>query len=264
LLLDEPETGLHPVNLAITWRFLSLLPMQKLVITNSSLLISFFPLNRIQRLVRHPELIKSYQLNPKLYSNNDLRRIAFHIRMNRPHSLFARAWLLVEGETETWLLTELARLYGHNLAIEGIQIIEFAQCGLAPLIKLAQDLSIEWHVLTDGDSAGQKYAQRVASSLLEGDPLANRLTILPAQDIEHFFYNNGFKYVYLKAANYTEKDLAHLTTQKVINKAVHKHSKPWLGLSIANAIEEQGTKTIPPLLKRLFSKLVGLARSQSG
>lgn len=36
----------------------------------------------------------------------DSRRIAFHIRFNRASSLFARCWLLVEGETETWVINE--------------------------------------------------------------------------------------------------------------------------------------------------------------
>jgi putative ATP-dependent endonuclease of OLD family len=264
LLLEEPENNLHPVNLAITWRFFSLLPMQKLVSTNSGQLLSFLPLSCVQRLVRCTDLTYSYSLNPKHFSQNDLRRIAFHIRMTRPQSLFARSWLLVEGETETWLLTELSRLCGYNLVVEGVQIIEFAQCGVAPLIKLAQDLHIEWFVLTDGDMAGQKYAARVAEMLLVKDSLVNRLSVLPALDIEHLFFDNGFANVYLEAANYTEKDLARITTNKIIDKAVHKYSKPGLGLAIASAVEERGIDSIPPLLKRLFSRLVGLARSQSG
>lgn len=264
LLLEEPENSLHPVNLAITWRFFSLLPMQKLVTTNSSQLLALFPLSRIQRLVRQTDLIKTYTLNVHHYSHNDLRRIAFHLRMNRAQSLFARAWLLVEGETETWLLTELARLCGFSLVIEGIQIIEFAQCGLNPLIKLAQDLNIEWHVLTDGDAAGQKYATRVKEMLSHTDSLATRLTVLPATDIEHLFFENGFEEVYLKAANYSNQDLIRLGASKVIEKAVHKYSKPGLGIVIAEAVEERGGEAIPLVLKRLFSRLVGFARSQSG
>ena len=41
LLIEELESNLHPVNLASTWRFFSLLPMQKLMSTNSSLLLFF-------------------------------------------------------------------------------------------------------------------------------------------------------------------------------------------------------------------------------
>ncbi|WP_354623003.1 DUF2813 domain-containing protein [Psychromonas sp. MME2] len=264
LLLEEPENSLHPVNLAITWRFFSLLPMQKLISTNSSQLLSFVPLSRIQRLVRHPDLIQSYSLTVDHFSINDLRRIAFHVRMNHPQSLFARAWLLVEGETETWLLTELAHSCGYQLVVEGVQMIEFAQCGLTPLIKLAQELHIEWHVLTDGDAAGQKYAARVQEMLLGKEFLSNRLSVVPALDIEHLFFENGFADVYLEAANYSEKELAKLSAAKIIEKAVHKYSKPGLGLAIASAVEQRGVDSIPPLLKRLFARLAGLARSQSG
>lgn len=264
LLLEEPENGLHPVNLAITWRFFSLLPLQKLVCTNSAQLLSFFPLSQIQRLVRKTNVTKSYAMNAADYSKNDIRRITFHLRLNRPQSLFARAWLLVEGETETWLLTELARLCGYHLVVEGIQIIEFAQCGLKPLIKLAQDLNIEWHTLTDGDNAGIKYASRVKEMLETHDSLGNRLTMLPAYDIEHLFFENGFADVYLKAANYTQQDLVRLGVNKVIEKAVHKHTKPGLGIAIAEAVDKQGVDSIPLLLKRLFPRLVAMARNQSG
>ena len=63
------------------------------------------------------------------YSSDDLRKIAFHVRINRPMSMFARCWLLVEGETEIWLLSELAQICGYSLRAEGVRIIEFAQCG---------------------------------------------------------------------------------------------------------------------------------------
>ena len=138
------------------------------------------------------------------------------------------------------------------------------QCGVAPLIKLTQDLHIEWLVLTDGDAAGEKYAAQVTEMLLATDSLVNRLSILPAVDIEHLFFDHGFADVYLQAANYTEKNLARITTNKIIDKAAHKYSKPGLGLAIASAVEERGTDSIPPLLKGLFTRLVGLARSLSG
>lgn len=80
------------------------------------------------------------------------------------------------------------------------------------MIKLAQDLHIEWHVLTDGDDAGQKYASRMEAMLGESDP------ILPAHDIEHLFFESGFQEVYLKAASYNKQDLEKSNTNKIIEK----------------------------------------------
>ncbi|STW02657.1 OLD family ATP-dependent endonuclease [Klebsiella pneumoniae subsp. rhinoscleromatis] len=85
------------------------------------------------------------------------RRIAFHIRFNRASSLFARCWLLVEGETETWVINELARQCGHHFDAEGVKVIEFA-----PVRPEAIDqvLPAGWGssgtLLVDGDEAGEK------------------------------------------------------------------------------------------------------------
>lgn len=64
-------------------------------------------------------------------------------------------WILVEGESEVWILSELAKLLEINLEMEGIRIVEFAQSGLKPLLKYVQAMGIQWYVLTDGDEAGK-------------------------------------------------------------------------------------------------------------
>jgi putative ATP-dependent endonuclease of OLD family len=69
-------------------------------------------------------------------------------------SLFARCWLLVEGERKPGSSTNW-RGVGHHFDAEGIKVIEFAQSGLKPLIKFARRMGIEWHVLVDGDEAGK-------------------------------------------------------------------------------------------------------------
>ncbi|MGL6151204.1 MAG: ATP-dependent endonuclease, partial [Aeromonas sobria] len=158
LILEDPESRLHPTMLALAWGLLDQLPGQKLLTTNSGDLLSSLPLNQVRRLVRRQQDILCQQLGGERYSSDDLRKIAFHVRINRPMSLFARCWLLVEGETEIWLLSELAQICGYSLRAEGVRVIEFAQCGQSPLIKVARDFGIEWHLLTDGDEAGLKYA----------------------------------------------------------------------------------------------------------
>ncbi|MGL5320349.1 MAG: ATP-dependent endonuclease, partial [Aeromonas veronii] len=156
MILEDPESRLHPTMLALAWGLLEQLPGQKLLTTNSGDLLSSLPLNQVRRLVRRQQDILCHQLGGERYSSDDLRKIAFHVRINRPMSLFARCWLLVEGETEIWLLSELAQICGYSLRAEGVRIIEFAQCGQSPLIKVARDFGIEWHLLTDGDEAGLK------------------------------------------------------------------------------------------------------------
>ncbi len=192
LILEDPEGRLHPTHLARAWSLLQLLPMQKVLTTNSSELLSQVPLGTIRRLIRHSDKTIARSIPVKGLNKDELRRIGFHIRFHRSAALFARCWLLVEGETEVWLFNELANQCGYNLAAEGVQIIEFAQSGLKSLIKVAKAFGIDWHVVTDGDAAGKKYAAAVRGQL-DNEIENHRLTELPDRDIEHFLYSHGFE-----------------------------------------------------------------------
>jgi len=259
LILEDPESRLHPTMLALAWELLELLPGQKIITTNSGDLLASMPLGNIRRLVRTPGKTLCHKLHDEQLSAEELRRIAFHVRINRPMSLFARCWLLVEGETEIWLLSELASICGISFRGEGIRIIEFAQCGVAPLTKAASDLGIEWHLLADGDQAGNKYANSVRA-MLKGSRESERLTLLPAKDIEHFLFQNGFAHVFRREAR-AEKN-PWLSNSKIIERAVNRRSKPGMALAIVEDAEEGGAEAIPPLLRQMFSRILMLARTQ--
>lgn len=259
MILEDPEGRLHPTMLALVWGLLDQLPGQKLITTNSGDLLSSLPLNQVRRLVRRQQDILCHQLGGERYSSDDLRKIAFHVRINRPMSMFARCWLLVEGETEIWLLSELAQICGYSLRAEGVRIIEFAQCGQSPLIKVARDFGIEWHLLTDGDDAGVKYAIS-AKALLKGERERDRLTQLPAADIEHYLFHNGFEGVYRREAGVGGR--AMWSASYIISKAIHKRSKPGMALAVVEEAERLGGEHIPPVLRQMFARVVALARSQ--
>ena len=40
-------------------------------------------------------------------------------------------------------------LFGYDFAAEGVTCVEFAQCGVSPLLKVVRQLGLEWHILTD-------------------------------------------------------------------------------------------------------------------
>ncbi|WP_145572756.1 ATP-dependent endonuclease [Yersinia mollaretii] len=262
LLVEDPETRLHPIMLSVAWGLLSQLPLQRITTTNSGELVSLVPIESICRLVRESSRVATYRIGPRGMSAEDSRRIAFHIRFNRPSALFARCWLLVEGETEIWLLNELARQCGHHFEAEGVKVIEFAQSGLRPLLKYANRMGIQWHVLTDGDDAGKKYAATVRNMADSGrDHERDRLTILPAPDMEHFLYRAGFDAVYHRVSAIPAS--AKMQPRRVIEKAIHRTSKPDLAIEVTSQAREWGVESIPPLLKKMFSRVVWLARGRA-
>lgn len=256
LILEDPEGRLHPTNLLRSWELLQLIPMQKILTTNSGVLLSAVPLSSIRRLVRQSHRTQALSIPKNLLTKDEIRRISFHVRFHRPNALFARCWLLVEGETEVWLFNELARICGYNLAAEGVQIIEFAQSGLKSLIKLAKALQIDWHVVADGDPAGKKYALSVRN-LLGNDQERHRLTELPCRDIEHYLYENGFESYFRELAHISENQ--PIPTKKVIMKALKKHAKPDVALGIVKHCEESGPESIPILLRWIIKRVITMA-----
>ncbi|HHC1889856.1 TPA: ATP-dependent endonuclease [Klebsiella pneumoniae] len=262
LLIEDPETRLHPIMLSVAWHLLNLLPLQRVTTTNSGELLSLTPVEQVCRLVRESTRVSAWRLGPGGMNAEESRRIAFHIRFNRASSLFARCWLLVEGETETWVINELARQCGHHFDAEGVKVIEFAQSGLKPLIKFARRMGIQWHVLVDGDEAGKKYAATVRG-LLNNDRELERdhLTSLPALDMEHFMYRQGFDDVYHRVAQIP--DNVPMNMRRVITKAIHRSSKPDLAIEVAMEAGRRGVDAVPTLLKKMFSRVMWLARGRA-
>lgn len=262
LLIEDPETRLHPIMLSVAWHLLNLLPLQRVTTTNSGELLSLTPVEQVCRLVRESTRVSAWRLGPGGMNAEESRRIAFHIRFNRASSLFARCWLLVEGETETWVINELARQCGHHFDAEGVKVIEFAQSGLKPLIKFARRMGIQWHVLVDGDEAGKKYAATVRG-LLNNDRELERdhLTSLPALDMEHFMYRQGFDDVYHRVAQIP--DNVPMNMRRVITKAIHRSSKPDLAIEVAMEAGRRGVDDVPTLLKKMFSRVLWLARGRA-
>ena len=261
LLVEDPETRLHPIMLSVAWNLLALMPLQKIATTNSGELLSQVALEQICRLVREPDRVVAWRIGPEGLSAEEARRIGFHIRVNRPSALFARCWLLVEGETEVWIINELARQRGYHFAAEGVKVIEFAQSGLKPLLKYARRMGIAWHVLTDGDEAGKKYAATARSQLQPHEQESDHLTQFPAPDIEHFLYKRGFSDVYHQMAHLPLN--VPMNARRIITKAIHHSSKPELAIAVAMAAAERGPQAIPPLLDQLFGRVMWLARGRA-
>ncbi len=210
------------------WQIVQALPVQKVVTTYSGDLLSLIQLGDLRKLERRDGHVHVYQLRPGDLEPEEQRRVGYHIPGARGSSLFSRTWLLVEGETEAWLLPEMARAMGYDLASEGVYCIEFAQAGLTALVRAANALGIEWHLLTDGDRAGDAYAQ-TARTHRGPRPEQECLTQLAESDMEEHLWRAGYDDVYLLAAKKRRVpgvELRRDEARRVIEKAIENHSKP--------------------------------------
>lgn len=84
LILEDPEGRLHPTILHQAWTFISKMPMQKVLTTNSPDLCSVVPLESVKKLIRKPNKTKVYSIIDHKLSRDEERRVTFHLRVHRP------------------------------------------------------------------------------------------------------------------------------------------------------------------------------------
>lgn len=196
LAVEEPEAHLHPSATRSVWAVLERMPGQRVIATHSGELLSRSPLSAVRRLVRRGGSIGSYRMCEGTLSPEDTRRVDFHVRRARGELLFARVWLLGEGETEFWVFQGAAEGQQLDLERDGIRVVEFAQTGSGlPLAKLADDLGVGWHFALDGDDAGRT-TQNTIREHLGGRPEADHLSVLPHGNMERFLCEEGFGDLY--------------------------------------------------------------------
>jgi len=268
LALEEPESHLHPSAIRALWTTLEGMKGQKLIATHSGDLMSAVPLRSIRRLSKKGGQVCCHSIAPGVLTEEEERTISYTIRSQRGSLLFARCWLLVEGQSEYWFLPEAARHAGIDFEREGITCIEFSQVKgkLAPLAKLANALGIEWHLLADGDMAGNNYVAN-AKALLAGAPEADRITQLPEPDLEHVLWKHGYAKEYEKNAGHNQRRSmvkAKPTDAdypgEVIEAAIATTSKPELALCLAAAVRATGSLGLPSEFQTALTTCKRLAR----
>lgn len=264
LALEEPESHLHPSAIRALWPRLDGLTGQKIIATHSGDLLAAVPLNAVRRLAKRNGKIEVFRVKNSTLDTREFQKVTYHVKARRGALLFARCWLLVEGETEFTLLPELARLLGYDLDLAGVSCVEFAQCGVSPLIKVAKDLGIEWHLISDGDPNGQQYAA-AASGFCGTDLPTDRITAITEKDIEHCLWHAGYELVYTRAVDRYHSSMVRAVPgapeypTETIDAAVKSTSKPHLAYAIIAEATNPGSPGVPTAIENAIRIAVKLA-----
>jgi len=262
--LEEPEAHLHPSAVRTLWGVISNITGQKLISTHSGDLLSEISVHNIRRLARTPTGIRSFDIRAGALSPEETRKFNYHIRRARGELLFARCWLLVEGETESWIFPAAARAMGIDLNRQGIRVVEFGQADVGLFAKVANALGIHWHCVLDDDSGRKKYEATVKKNL-DSATETERLS-LPYPNIEIHLLNNGYDAMYaphmpkqnLKKVKktsgdpeYWEEYASHLPPQAKTRGAAN----------VAMEMERRGAAGVTTELADVLEKVVALAEA---
>jgi putative ATP-dependent endonuclease of the OLD family len=267
LALEEPEAHLHPCAIRSLSSTINGFPGQKIIATHSGDLIAEINLLSIRRFHRVGGKIEVRRLKPASLQADDLRKVHFHILKTRGELLFARCWLLGEGVTEYWVLSETAKLMGIDLERHGIRIVPYRQVEADTFAKIANDLGIGWFCLADGDATGGKTRQSLLS-LLDGKSEPERLAMLSVPTVEHLLCQHGLGTVYEKRMS-PQKTKTGLTTKpgdpnywiQVLDCIPNKTSKEEMAIEAMATMRRKGLAAVPAELTNAITRAVAQATS---
>ncbi|HOV82774.1 MAG TPA: DUF2813 domain-containing protein [Methanothrix sp.] len=129
IAIEEPEAHLHPGAVRSLWKLLNGLPGQKIISTHSGDIISEVPVNKLRRMNKCGKDIKCRNFPETALTRDEHRKFEHHVRRNRGELLFAKCWILVEGETDVLVIAECADILSTNLSQHGIRLVECSQAG---------------------------------------------------------------------------------------------------------------------------------------
>ena len=262
--LEEPEAHLHPSATRALMRVVSDLPGQKLISTHSGHLLSSVSARAIRRLAYEGGEVKVYHIDWDSLTDRERRKFDSHVRRTRGELLFARCWLLVEGETEVIVMAGAAEALGLNLDRAGVCCVEYSQTDVGMLAKVANQLGIAWYCVIDDDSGRGKYersVRRQIASAPEGDRIATTY-----ENMEQLLCESGFGDLYEH----------HVSAQDIQRAAERNTTEYWRQVLkagnfrkpevAAQAVERMTTPEeptpVPAPVKTILNKAMGLAEAR--
>ena len=262
--LEEPEAHLHPSATRALMDLANDLPGQKLMSTHSGHMLARVPATAIRRLAYEGGDIKAYRIDANSLTDEERRKFDSHVRRSRGELLFARCWLLVEGESEVVLLTGAAEALDLNLERNGVCCVEYSQTDVGMLAKIANQLGIEWYCVIDDDEGRREYEPRVRAQLAHAEE-ADRMT-MPYENVELLLCENEFGDIYEKrmAGQKTQPTAARGTAEywrQVVRALPRGFGKPRAAAEAADRMAQAtGPTAVPKPLADILNKAVTLAK----
>ena len=269
LALEEPEAHLHPSAIHSVAALIRDLKGQKLIATHAGDVVAGSSLYSLRRLCRKDGQIAAYQLQNGLLTESEIQKIDYHIRSTRGNLLFARCWLLVEGETDRIVLEGCAKILGHDFVQDSVGFIEYQHIGIGvdAAIKFADAMGIEWFLVADDDQAGGGYV-RSGQKQLGARREESHMKQLDHGNIEVFLCMEGFGELYTEGISPQKQSTIDaepgtLAYWKQVTDAQPNNSKPRNAVAVIDEMAKHGIERVPAQLRHIIERTLTLARGVS-
>jgi putative ATP-dependent endonuclease of OLD family len=212
--------------------------------------------------------IKQLRTESQFYlADNELADLDTYAKRIRGEVLFARAWLLCEGQCEYMLLRYLAELFGKSLDQAGVAVIDFQNNGSpGAFVSLARAFNIPWIMLCDNDNAGKEYVNQIKNRGITPTEIKELVRLLPGEgvDFEMFLIRNGFaqeyKEILLERSMNLSKDETEEGYHNEIASAIRK-DKTSYAIALIEKLRagRAGVSRVPEFLAKLITDIIAKA-----
>ena len=207
--------------------------------------------------------MRSYRISNDLLSSEETRKFNYHIRHTRGELLFARCWLLVEGETEAWIFPAAARALKVDLHREGIRIITHKHTDVGLLATIANALGIAWFCVGDGDDEENKTKRKLRNHL--GSAAETERMAFPYKNIEVHLLESGYDHIYAELMPNQNRakiergagDPGYWTEYA---RKFPKNSKTRAAAAVGMQMETRGAEGVPEKIRDVLDRVLSLVR----
>ncbi|MCC6178175.1 MAG: AAA family ATPase [Chloroflexi bacterium] len=198
---EEPEAHLHPQAHRAMLGLIAKLDGQKLVSTHSPHVVRVADIHAIRSISRTVSGAPQCKAVPRksnggpTFAGDELANVTRFVQRNNGEILFARAVVVIEGDTEDFALPVFAR---HHWAKDpSLLAISFAHTDGAGngkhVVRILEYLGVPWVLMADSDDAGKKGVDSIEQAL--GRSLtADELVRLPGSvGFDEYLIDAGYR-----------------------------------------------------------------------
>jgi putative ATP-dependent endonuclease of OLD family len=152
--IEEPEAHLHPQMQRKVFRHLLARDRPVIVSTHSPSIASVASVRSIVLLRTEADTSTLSSLaDASGFTEQELTDLARYLDVTRAEMLFGRGVVLIEGDTEKFIVPAAARLGAPPIDLDeyGVSVCSVAGTDFVPYTKLLHHLGIPYAVVTDGD-----------------------------------------------------------------------------------------------------------------